>query len=289
MKNKVRATDFTTKELPHNRKQLFFDLLKHQKRFLVSLSMLTFVFLLPLVVDILIFNQFIIGAGLSISDSNELSSTVFSLILYMMIIAMPCCVVGFIGLGGLAHVCKNIVWQEGVITGPDFFKGIKKNWKQSIFIGLIWSISLFILVVGSIFLLRTQQASSVPWVLSIGVGLCIVQFIVISIVCVYALTYSCYYVNSLRIVLRNSFVFFTAKFFKNLLLFIFTTGLMVGLMFVDFIAQVVIIAFLAFFISFMMIGWTLLSHEAFDQYINKTNYPDYYKKGLYVDDMPKEE
>ena len=83
-------------------------------------------------------------------------------------------------------------------------------------------------------------------------------------------------------------MFFVAKFFKNLGLFIVTTGLVVGLMFIDFIAQIVIIIVIAFLSSFMMIAWTLLSHEAFDQYINKENYPEYYKKGLYINEKDKE-
>ena len=131
----------------------------------------------------------------------------------MMIVCVPCSVVGFIGLGGLAHVCKNVAWQEGLLIGPDFFKGIKKNWKHSLVIGLIWGLSLFLLVVGTFFLLRAQQSSSQPWVLSIGVGLCITQFIILSIVCVYALNYTCFYVNTLREVLKNSFVSTLSLFF----------------------------------------------------------------------------
>lgn len=282
MKEKIRVNDLTKNELPHTRWQVFLDLLKNQKRKLVSLSMLAFMFLIPISVDILIFNQFIVGASYSVSDPEVLSSTIFSLVLYMMITAVPCSMIGFVGLGSLAHVSKMIVWQEGVIVGPEFFIGLKKNWKQSLIFGLIWGLSLFLLVVGSFFLLRTQQVSNQKWIFSIGIGLCIVQFIVLSIVCAYCLTYSCYYSNSIREVIKNSFVFLAAKFFKNILLFVLTTGLIVGLMFIDFIIQIIIILIVALLSSFMMIGWTLLSHEAFDQYINKENYPDYYQKGLYI-------
>ena len=284
-KIKERKTDFKPQELPRNRRQIFLDLLKNQKRQMVSLSMLLFVFLLPMVVDILIFNMFIYGA--SSTDANS-ASTIFSMIFYMMIIAIPCSMIGFIGLAGLAHVCKEIAWQNGILTGPEFFIGIKKNWKHALVFGFIWGISVFLLVVGIFFMLRTQQSSDAPWVQSIGIGLCIVQFIVLSIICVYALTYDCYYTNTCWQVFRNAFVFFVAKFFKNLLLFVLTIGLVVGLMFVDFIAQIVIIIVIAFLSSFMMIAWTLLSHEAFDQYINLTHYPDYYKKGLYIPEESKE-
>ena len=280
-----RKTDLTVRELPHTRRQIFLDLLKNQKRQMVSLSMLLFVFLLPLVVDILLFNSFIVAVPI---DDPNYGSTVFSLILYMMIISIPCVMIGFVGLSGLAHVCKNIAWQNAVLFGPEFFVGIKKNWKQSLVFGFIWGISLFLLVVGSLFMFRTRVDSEQPWLQSVGIGMCIVQFIVLSIICVYTLTYSCYYQNTVWQVFKNSFVFFVAKFFKNLLFFILTTGLVVGLMFVDFIAQIVIIIVIAFLSSFMMIAWTLLSHEAFDQYINKENYPEYYKKGLYISEKDKE-
>lgn len=279
-KEKVKTNDLTIKDLPHTRWQIFVDLIKTQKRQMVSLSMLLFVFLLPLVVDILIFDMFIIGVP---SGEANYSATVFSLIFYMMIISIPCSMIGFIGLSGLAHVSKLICWQNGVINAPDFFYGIKKNWKQALIFGFIWGLSLFVLVVGVLYLLRTQAIVEQPWLNSIGIGVCIVQFIILSIVCVYALTYSCYYTNTVWQVFRNSFVFFVAKFFKNLLVFVLTTGLIIGLMFVDFIAQIAIIIVIAFLSSYMMIGWTLLSHEAFDQYINKFNYPEYYKKGLYIE------
>ena len=285
MKKKVKTNDLTVKELPHTRWQIFVDLLKNQKRQMVSLSMLLFVFLLPLVVDILIFNMFIYGVP---SGSENYGATIFALIFYMMLVAIPCSMIGFVGLSGLAHVSKMIVWQEGVLMGPEFFIGIKKNWKHALIFGFVWGVSLFILVVGIFFMLRTQLIVDQPWVNSVGIGLCIVQFIILSIVCVYTLTYGCYYCNNAWQVFKNSFVFFVAKFFKNLGMFVLTTGLIVGLMFVDFIAQIAIIIVIAFLSSYMMIGWTLLSHEAFDQYINKTNYPDYYKKGLYLENKTEE-
>ena len=290
----TKTTDFTKKDLPQTRKQIFLDLIKTQKRQMVSLSMLLFVFLLPLVVDIVIFNMFILNVSF---NEPSYQSLVFSLFFYMMIIAIPCSMVAFVGLSGLAHVSKKIAWQESIMSGPEFFAGIKKNWKHALFFGLIWGISFFIFVVGILFMLRTQSMVSQPWLNSIGIGLCIVQFLVLSIVSVYALTYDCYYVNSFRQVLKNSFIFFTAKFFKNLLFFLLTFGLVAGLiliellvgsMVVDFIVQIVIIIVIAFLSSYMMIAWTLLSHEAFDQYINQFNYPEYYKKGLYISEEPKE-
>ena len=75
---KEQGKNLTTKKLPHTRMELFWDLVKTQKRQMVSFSMLVFVFMLPLVIDILLFNQFIIGASMTIDDIGQRSSTIFS-------------------------------------------------------------------------------------------------------------------------------------------------------------------------------------------------------------------
>lgn len=278
-KNKIKKVKPVNLDPPKTRREIFLDLIKTQKRQMVSLSMLFFMFLLPLVVDILIFGIFISNIPF---DTENYSSIVFSFIFYMMIIAIPCSMLAFLGLSGLAQVCKHIAWRDGVLEGPEFFVGIKNNFKHALVFGFIWGVSLFLLVIGSLFLYRTHVSSELPWVHYVGIGLCIVQFIVLSIVSMHAINYDCYYSNTFREVFKNSFIFFVARFFKNLVLFIFTIGLVVGLCFVAFIAQIVMILVIAFLSSYMMIAWTLLSHDAFDQYINATNYPEYYRKGLYT-------
>ena len=282
MKDKIRKTDLKYSELPNTRWKVFKDLIKYRKRDMVSLSLLFFVFCLPLAVDIIIFNQFIIIAGNSSQEAVIRANSIFSLIFYMMIVAIPCIVVFFIGLGGLFYVLKKITWQEGVLTGPDFFIGIKKNIKNNIFIGLIYSVSCFLFVVGIFFLLRTMN-NELGYLSGMGIGLCVVQFIILSIVCIYAVALNNAYQYKFIHLLKNGFIFFAAKFFKNLLIFILTTGLFVGIMFVDIIAQYVSIFCFSILSSYLMVGWVLLSNEAFDQYINKTNFPELVNKGLYIE------
>jgi len=289
MKDKVRENDLTLKELPHTRFEVFKDLIKTQKRALISLSLLAFVFLMPFAVDIILFGQFIVIAGNNTTaTSQQIASTVYSLIFYMMIIGIPCNMVAFVGLGGLAEACKSLVWQEGLLVGPVFFKGIKKTFKTSLFFGFIMGISLFLLVVGIFFFLRTM-AQGTQWLNGVGIGLCVVQFIVLSIISAYSLTLSVYYDLSLRATFKNGWIFFVLGFLKNLLLFLVTIAIPVGIMFLGMIGQIVSIVIIIIFSSLFMVCWTLVSHKLFDKYINQENYPNYVNRGLYKEVVTQEE
>ena len=80
------------KSLPHNRKEVFFDLLSHRKMTLFALSCFTFMFFIPLAVDLFVFN-FLESAAVSAGKNEHL----FSLVFYSMCIMLPCAIIGFIG------------------------------------------------------------------------------------------------------------------------------------------------------------------------------------------------
>ncbi len=108
--------------LPHNRKEVFFDLLRHRKMTLFALSCFTFMFFIPLAVDLFYFN-FLETAAIA-SDKSEY---LFSLIFYSMLIMLPCMLIGFLGFAGAFYTIKKLVWQEGITVSIDFFMGIKEN------------------------------------------------------------------------------------------------------------------------------------------------------------------
>ena len=135
------------RSLPRNRKEVFFDLLKNRKMALFSLSCFTFMFFIPLAIDLFWFN-FLESAAIASGQQDQL----FSLIFYSMVIMVPCMVIGFIGLVGAFYAAKKMVWQEGIMISVDFFTGIKDNWKQAVINGLVFAIVLFGLVVGGSYL-----------------------------------------------------------------------------------------------------------------------------------------
>lgn len=273
-KEKHITEDEAIRSLPHNRKEVFFDLLKHRKMTLFALSCFTFMFFIPLAVDLFYFNFLE-----AVAIENEKFEYLFSLIFYSMLIMLPCMIIGFLGLVGSFYVSKKMVWQEGISISNDFFQGIKENFKQAIFDGLIFAIVLFGLVIGGAYLYIFAPVPAV--VKGIGIGALIVLFILFGLVTVIDLTQCVYYKNSVFITMKNSFSFVGLLNWKVLVLFILSTGVVVTLCCFNMITLGIGLFLFAILNSVVVILYTLISHSGFDKYINKEHYPDMVGKGLY--------
>ena len=263
-----------TKALPHNRKEVFFDLIKHRKMTLFSLSCFVFMFFIPLAVDLFYFN-FLESAAIA-SDKSEY---LFSLFFYSMIIMLPCMLIGFLGLAGGFYVAKKIVWQEGISLASDFFQGIKENWKRALINGFIFGILLFVAVVGSSYLLIF--ASEYPVWCGIGIGASILMLLMFGTVIALNFTQDVYYQNKFHHTFKNSFHFLGLLNWKIFLVFIFSTGVVVTLGIFNMITLGIGLFLFAILNSVVIILYTLISHAGFDKYINAEHYPDMVGKGLY--------
>ena len=274
-KQEKHITDQDVKQsLPTTRKEVFFDLLKYRKMSLFALSCYTFMFFIPLAVDLFYFNY--LESMAIIAEKYEY---LFSLIFYSMLIMLPCMVSGFIGFAGAFYTAKRIVWQEGISLASDFFKGIKENWKHALINGVIFGLVLFGLVVGGSYLLI--YAPITPVVRGIGLGALILVFMLFGMVIALNFTQDVYYENGYGVTLKNSFSFLGLLNWKILLVFLFSTGVVVTLALFNLITLVIGLILFAFTNSAVIILYTLISHSAFDKYINKEHYPDMVNKGLY--------
>ena len=274
-KEEKHITDQDVKQtLPTNRKEVFFDLLRNRKMFLFALSCYTFMFFIPLAVDLIYFNFLE-----SMAISAEKYEYLFSLIFYSMIIMLPCMVIGFIGLAGAFYVAKHLVWQDGISLASDFFKGIKENWKHALINGAIFGLVLFGLVVGGSFMLIYADVHAV--VRGIGIGALIVLFLVFGMVTVLNFTQGVYYENSFGVTLKNSFSFLGLLNWKVLVIYLLSTGVVVTLGLFNFLTLVIGLLLFAVLNSVVIVLYTLISQSAFDKYINQEHYPHMVNKGLY--------
>ena len=262
------------KTLPTTRKEVFFDLLAHRKMTLFALSCLTFVFFIPLAVDLFYFNFLE-----NVAMANEKYEYLFSLIFYSMLIMLPCMLIGFIGLAGAFYAVKKLVWQEGVSLSIEFFTGIKENWKHALINGVIFGLLTFGLVVGGSFLLiyaRTQ-----PVWCGVGIGALILLFLFMGMSIALFFTQDVYYANTYRNTLKNSFRFLGLTNWRVLVLYLLSTGALVALCAINLITLIIGMLLFAILNSVVIILYTLISHEAFDKYINLEHYPEMVGKGLY--------
>ena len=274
-KEEKHITDQDAKQsLPTNRKEVFFDLLRNRKMTLFALSCYTFMFFIPLAVDLIYFN-FVESMAISAEKFEYL----FSLIFYSMLIMLPCMVIGFIGLAGAFYTAKKLVWQEGVSLASDFFKGIKENWKHALINGVIFGLVLFGLIIGGSFMLIYADVHAV--VRGIAIGALIVLFLIFGMVTVLNFTQGVYYENSFGVTLKNSFSFLGLLNWKVLVIYLLSTGVVVTLGLFNFLTLVIGLLLFAVLNSGVIVLYTLISHSAFDKYINQEHYPDMVNKGLY--------
>ena len=262
------------KSLPRNRKELFFDLLKHRKMTLFAISCFTFMFFIPLAVDLFFFN-FLESAAIAEGLDNQL----FSLFFYSMLIMLPCMLIGFLGFAGAFHIIKKMVWQEDVTVAVDFFNGIKENWKHAIINGAIFGIILFGCVMGTSYLIIFAPMAPV-WC-GIGIGALILVLLFFGMVISLYFTLCVYYQNSVAATFKNAFAFLGLTNWKTFLVYLFSTGAVIALCCFNMITMAIGLFLFAILNSVVIVLYTLIAHSAFDKYINKEHYPEYVGKGLY--------
>ena len=273
-KEKQISDSEAKRNLPTTRKEVFFDLLRNRKMTLFALSCFTFMFFIPLAVDLFFFN-YLESAAIA-TDKKEY---LFSLVFYSMCIMLPCMVVGFIGLAGAFYTAKRLVWQEDINLAVDFFHGIKENWKHAIINGLLFGVILFGVVIGGSYLLIFAPTS--PITCGIGIGALILVFLTFGMVIALNFTQDVYYENGILTTFKNSFCFLGLLNWRILVLFILTTGGLFTLSIFNLITLGIGLFLFAILNSVVIIIYTLLSHSVFDKYINQEHYPDMVGKGLY--------
>ncbi len=262
------------RSLPKNRKEVFFDFIKHRKMNLFVLSCLTFVFFIPLAIDLFYFNFLE-----AVAIENDKYEYLFSLIFYSMLIALPCMMVGYLGLVGAFYTSKKMVWQEGTLVPVDFFNGIKENWKHALIDGFIFGVLLFGLVIGSSYLYLFAPVHAV--VKGIGIGAIVLVFLLFGMVSMVNMTQTVYYQNTYLRTLKNSFSFLGLLNWKLLVVFLLSTGVVITLCVFNTITLGIGLFLFAILNSVVITLYTLIIHSGFDKYINKEHYPDYVGKGLY--------
>ena len=181
-----------------------------------------------------------------------------------------------IGLMGVMRVLKLLVWQEGVDFFHDFKVGIKENFKHFSLLYLIFAV--FYLLTYSVYIFVLNFI--------IGIWLMILYIIIFVSIGVWALFVVNVYQCNLWNYLKNAVFFFSksllwSSLFVILLIFPFFF-IFIPLSIISFsIKYPIIFVMIVFYYPFLMVVGCLFALSKFDDYINKNNYPEIYRKGLY--------
>ena len=192
--------DFKKEDLPKNRWQLFWEMLRVRLSALCRLNLMTVVAWLPLIILFgycvsQLFNVVVITGDyqnyLATGDMGSLSEEqiaalegvnistfmlemVYQTISQFCLLAIPCIAITGPVQAGLAYVTRNWARDEHAFIWSDFKDAVKENWKQGLGVSLITSVAPVILYVGYQF--YGQQAQSniifiVPQMLIVTLGL----------------------------------------------------------------------------------------------------------------------
>ena len=279
MKERIRETDYTQRERPSTRLKQFFDIAKHRFVELMKVSLLQTVFNVPLMVSFVLFYALVRNAH----DINSLM-TVSIFIGASFLISLP---MVFTGMTGTFYCMKKLAYAEGEFASSTFFLGLKEEWKNGALIGLLAGFSTAIALIGGFFLFIYMHEVD-PVIVGFGIAILSIQLIVVLMVCYYSIGQVVCYNNKMRFILKNSFIMTLIRFPINLGIFIIYPGIFIALWAIMEITMFVGIALFIIFVCFGHLMWALNDLAAFDKFINKEQYPDYYRKGLYNSEQAKE-
>ena len=270
-KDVVRENDYQNKERPSNRLRQFFDVFRHRFVDILKISLLQAVFNMPLVVSLVLFY-------ILVRNSSTFASlnTVFLIQGASMVVTIP---VAFIGLSGSFYCFKKICYAEGEYASSSFFNGMREEWKKGLLIGLLPGISYAAAIIGS-FYCYFYLTQVNPTIAGFGIAILVTQALVVSMVAYYSISQIVVYSNKLRYVLKNSFIMTLIRFPINLLSFIIHPGILIALFAIMEVTMYVGLVLLVFLVGIGHLLWVTNTLGAFDKFINRESYPDFYRKGL---------
>lgn len=276
MKKKVNVikSDFLVTDLPSNRKELFFDILKNQWRNLLLLSLIVMVILLPLVI-LRYYNMVIITNMLNSNNIENIRNNVFnSYVAYNVINSFLIVICGIL-FGGVLRIYKKLSYNDGFFLGADFIKGVKENFKDFVVIFSIYAFINFLLEILCVnFLLDNNYLYYFFKVIN--------YFIICPIVLIWV-SLSSIYSDKVFVKLKSSYKLYIRYLFKILLVFII---LVLPLFFLfignSYIQLFLPIGYSILYFPYAYLIFVLFMNYIFDEQINKKNFPDLVGKGMFV-------
>ena len=169
--------DFNKDDLPTNRWQLFWEMLRVRFSALIRLNLMYVVAWLPTMI-VLMIGALSLTTGMITEDGQVVENVVEqaqSILFFTLVLLIPCVTITGIVTPGVAYVTRNWSRDEHAFIWSDFKDAVKENWKQGIVLSLVTSLVPLIVYTcwnfyGS--LANSQSAVMiVPQVLVLMVGL----------------------------------------------------------------------------------------------------------------------
>ena len=280
---KEKSEEYARESLPSNRWELFWDIFKGRFWKLVLLNLLVLLFVITVFLLFLYregviiangenypFSQ-VFGVGYLAPTSLKASaeSIIFNVDKSVLILFPVATIIACVGIAGASYVIRNMVWTEGIFVANDFWVGIKRNYVQIFFIGVLYSFIYYLSMTGvSYFNYLIAVGEGTIWLYNVAKYSLIIFLIFSSIVAIYMVNLSITYELKFRHLLKNGILFTIGLIGRNLLIaglsalpfLLLSIGGILGLII---LLLVVVIGF-----SYFMLMWINFCQWGFDENIN---------------------
>ncbi|MCQ3035488.1 MAG: hypothetical protein MJ248_04680 [Bacilli bacterium] len=279
MARKVASKDFNKNSLPRNRKEQFFDIIKNRQMEFFKVGALLLLFFIPFLVSIIIKDVSVLSiTSMESVTEEEIASMIFSTnIIYnaMMFVSI---IIFSIGLSGIIKIFKELIYSEPIFFKEDFFQGIKENIKSlvviSVIVGLLTAISNIAYIIFDNIALRVLPTA--------------INFALIFPACLIAIFLTSIYNNKAFVTIKTSYALYI-RYFPQILLSYVLVILMVFLKLIPieyfFIKYIVLILAVVFYYPTIIFGSYIFQVSVYDKNFNKTQFIEYYHKGLFNEDL----
>lgn len=180
--------DYKRDDLPKNRRQLFFEMLRIRLSGLVRLNLMTAVAFLPMVYVFIILSNTLFDHLLTLSEAitaqagseqtlelvRNSPEMIYSILFSALVMLIPCILITGPVQAGMAYVTRNWARDEHAFVWSDFKDAVKENWKQALGVSAITGVMPLVVLVCYQFYgsMATQSAFFVvPQMLTLMLGL----------------------------------------------------------------------------------------------------------------------
>jgi len=258
--------DFTLKDLPKTRFDLFIDAVKMHFLGMISLNLIYMLFLLPLILFSLMMVFVVINeiATLNTDSISTYLDTILKYLDFYVLIAVPLYTIAGPAKAGMHYVIRNWSWGEQANIRNEFWKEFKRSWKTAMLLNFITGLVIYATVFWVRLLLTPENVKLHPIFPYIGVFIAFMALIYL-IASMFSFPQLVTYTLKTRQIIKNSFLFFIAQLPKvTLAALCFLSVLALCYLF----KGISVVIFLTMGVSFIVLAKTIFCGYVFDKYLN---------------------
>lgn len=270
-KRKCAAQDYTENDFPLKRKDVFVESYREHFSLIFRLGLLSLLFLLPSIIVSFMCDVYITSTLNGLKDATEesIAAVYYSANLWyglFLIVAKTLFAVLFVGI---LQIIRQLLWNEPIFFGDDFKNGLKSN-------------ALRCGILAFLFALRDYACNlfSSSWISLLFDAIFYVQIIPVAI---WVVLCGLYYKIGVFASIKNALLLYFKTFPVTILLLVCTVlpfWLVISFIPLLIVKYIVLIVLAVFYIVPIVMCWVLYALHVFDKFINKENYPEFYRKGL---------